>query len=574
MIGAGNRRAAIGLLVLIIIGMGMETLSVGMVIPVLAMLADDAPVNSIGLFASVQEYALNLGDETSILFMGALLAVTFIVRGIIVIVISWIREKFIAELRSSTSRKLFSSYLAQDYSYHLGKNSSTMIRNVITEATKFSSLLNQGFIFISDLLLIFAIFGLIFYISPLEALSTIILFGIAWIVFFCIVGKSMDRWGEVRQISDGFRLQHVQQGLGALKEVKLLGREKEFISLYQPYNQTSAQMAQYKSFVKIIPRILFEIIAVLAILVIIFFQPFVDQSSVGLIPKLGLFAVAAVRILPSINRLASVYNSLKFGRAVIDIVYRDIILSAKYVQKPRTLDKLKFRFEKDIKLKGIFFRYAESDRDVLSNISLKIKKGEMIGLVGKSGSGKSTLVDLLIGLLEPGSGKVLIDNIDIQKDLRSWQGRIGYVPQSVYLCDDTLAKNVAFGLPDDDIDEDRIYRVIEEANLSPLVSSSALGIQMPLGENGAKLSGGQRQRIGLARALYNNPDLLVLDEATSALDYKTEKQIVQTLESMRGIKTILIISHRQSTLVSCDRVFTLSNGMLLEPEDQKKIKEG
>ncbi len=563
-----QRHAAVFLMLLILLGMVMEAISVGMVIPALSLFTGESVGPSTGLTASIIQLINDQAGDTAVPFMATLLAASFLLRGLIVISISWIRERFIAGIRANISKRLFSSYLAQGYDFHLGQNSSTLVRNVIREATNFSSLLNLCFIFLSDVLIVTALLTLVFLVSPLGSICALFLFSSTWLLFHYSLGKKMPRWGVRRLESDGLRLQHAQQGLGAYKEIKLLGKEQAFVDFYEPHNKTSARMAQYKSFTKGIPRVMFETTAVLAVFVIILVQFFGDQTSMALVPKLGLFAMAAFRILPSINRLASGYNTIQFGKAVIDVIHQDLSLLSHAGEHPLKQPPATFSFEHEISIRDIHFRYSPSERDVLNGINLNIEKGEMIGFIGESGSGKSTIVDLLLGLLQPQSGKVVVDGIDVQNDLRSWQKLIGYVPQTVFLCDDTLAANIAFGLKTNEFDENRVREVIRESNLTDLTKGSPDGIFMSLGENGVKLSGGQRQRVGIARALYRNPEILVLDEATSALDKQTELQIIQTLEAMHSSKTILIISHRSSTLAFCDRILSLEKGILTELEKQ------
>jgi ABC-type multidrug transport system fused ATPase/permease subunit len=557
-----QKKAALLLLPLILLGIGLETISVGMVLPTLGLFSGDYQEVMGTWMSKMLIYVQKAAGDNAMPVMAFILMTLFMIRGAVMLIVSWVREKVIANIRSETSKKLLSTYVGQEYSFHLRQNSSVLVRNVITEATKFSSLLNQSFIFIADLLVVFALVALIFYVSPVGTLATFLLFGAVWVLFFLLVGKKMERWGKDRQVSDGLRFQHCRQALTAIKEVKLFGREREFVQLYDPHNQTSAKMAQYKSFTKGIPRVMFEIVAIVAVFCIILIQFVVAQSSSGLLPKLGLFAIAAFRILPSANRLAASYNMLKFGVAVVDLVYDDlhmpICASAAKVTP--------MNFQKDIQVDCVCFRYASDKKPVLSDINFTIHKNETVGIVGHSGSGKSTLVDLILGLLPPHKGQILVDGQSIQNNMRGWQLHVGYVPQDVMLSDDTLAANIAFGVPAAEANMDEVKRAVDESNLSELVQSDTMGMRMPLGENGAKLSGGQRQRVGIARALYRNPDVLVLDEATSALDLNTEQRIVQTLSNMKGTKTIIIVSHRYSSLKTCDRIFSIENGCMIEED--------
>ena len=559
-----HRSRAVWLLIVIFLGMGVEAVSIGMVIPALSLFSGGGTSQSESLSQAIIQFVKSISGDQEVLFMLGLLCAIFFFRSIIIVVISWVRLQFIKDIRVSTSHRLFLLYMMQDYHFHLQNSTHNLIRNVITEATKFSNLLNLSFVFLSDLLVVLVVSVLVFLIYPSESLYVLLWFGVSWLLFYYIIGKKMSLWGERRQVSDGQRLQHVQQGLNGYKDIRLLGKEVEFVEFYRPYNVVSAKMAQYNSFAKGIPRILFEMAMVLALIGIVVVESYSDPSMTFLVPKLGLFAMAAFRILPSVNRLASGYNSIKFGRAVVDITYQDLMLRKQLHEDVDGRDFESFLFQREIKLKNIDFWHDESKGKILSRANLTIKKGEMIGFVGKSGSGKSTIVNLLLGLLMQKSGSVLVDEVDIHRDLRAWHRCIGYVPQTVFLCDATLAENIAFGVSAHRIDEDRVKQVLEMANLTDFVAERSGGIQMPLGENGVKLSGGQRQRVGIARALYRNPEVLILDEVTSALDAESEQKIVLALEKMHGRKTILMISHKDTALTFCDRVFSLKEGKISE----------
>ncbi len=558
-----HKRSAVLLLILIFIGMAVETLSVGIVIPILSLFVGAADAQQGGLSGHVIQLIKNYSGDQDVVMMLVLLCLIFFFRSIIILFISWVRLEFIKDVRMNTSHRLFMTYMTQDYYFHLKNSTHNLIRNVITEATKFSNLLNISFVFLFDALVVLAVSALVFIIYPLESLYVLAWLSASWLFFYYVIGRRMSFWGERRQVSDGRRLQHVNQGLNGYKDIRLLGKEVEFVGFYQPYNEVSAKMAQYSSFAKGVPRVMFEMAIVIALVGVVLVQPDSESFLTDFVPKLGLFAMAAFRILPSVTRLASGYNAMKFGQAVIDVTYHDLMMLKRNEHKCDQ-NLASFSFKDEIKLQDVNFWHDESKGNILSGANLTIKKGEMVGFVGKSGAGKSTIVDLLLGLLKQKSGKVLVDEFDIHEDLRAWHRCVGYVPQTVFLSDATLSENIAFGVLREQIDEDRIKQVIDMVDLKGFVSERPGNIQMPLGENGVKLSGGQRQKVGIARALYRNPELLVLDEITSALDAESERQIVETLKKMHGTKTILMISHKNTTLTFCDRVFSLQDGKITE----------
>jgi ABC-type multidrug transport system fused ATPase/permease subunit len=286
-----------------------------------------------------------------------------------------------------------------------------------------------------------------------------------------------------------------------------------------------------------------------------------SNKAVGdILPVLSLFGAAAFRLLPTLSQVINSFMSISINRPIVNNLYTDLSLKIPATTNDRKSRKLLNRID----VEGLSFSYARTTRDALSDVSISICRGEAVGLIGSSGSGKSTLVDILLGLLEPTSGNVLVDGHDIQENLREWQDQIGYVPQSIFLTDDTLRRNVAFGLPKDQIDDDAVNSAIRSAQLEDFVASLADGLDTIVGERGVRLSGGQRQRIGIARALYNNPDVLVLDEATSSLDTETEHGVMQAVQALQGDKTVIIVAHRLSTVEYCDRLYRLENAQIVD----------
>jgi ATP-binding cassette subfamily C protein len=289
-----------------------------------------------------------------------------------------------------------------------------------------------------------------------------------------------------------------------------------------------------------------------------------DGKGASALPVIGLYAAAAFRLIPSLNRILTSVNRLKQSVSSVHAVMDDLT----HVEPPEAEGPGPTTpFAHEIRVRGVHYRYPGADREALAGVSLEIRRGEMVGFIGKSGSGKTTLVDCILGLLPPNQGEVCVDGVDIRNGLAAWRAQIGYIPQNIYLTDDTLRKNVALGLASGDIDDSRVARAIEAAQLAELVGTLPDGLETMIGERGVRLSGGQRQRIGIARAMYSDPQVLVLDEATSALDGATEKAIVNTIAGLKNEKTIIVIAHRMTTIADCDRVFVLEGGVLCQGDD-------
>jgi ABC-type multidrug transport system fused ATPase/permease subunit len=355
------------------------------------------------------------------------------------------------------------------------------------------------------------------------------------------------------------RIQHLQQGLGGAKDVKLLGRESDFLNQYSIHNKESARVNQLNNTVQQLPRIWLELLAVCGLVALVLVMLAQGGALETIIPKLGLFAVVTFRLMPSISRLLNVMQSLKYCLPVIDVLQKDLILPAPEEQENKSTQST---FHKSLELQHITYTYPSADLPSLKDISLSIQCGESVGFIGTSGAGKSTLVDILLGLLPPDHGVVSVDGKDIQKNLRFWQNQIGYVPQSIYLTDDTLLRNIAFGLSSEQINQESVLKAIRAAHLDDFIQSLPEGLNTIVGERGVRLSGGQRQRIGIARALYHDPSVLVLDEATSALDTATEVGVMEAVRELHGSKTIIIVAHRLSTIEHCDRLYQLENGQI------------
>ena len=403
---------------------------------------------------------------------------------------------------------------------------------------------------------------LLLFVEPVGALIvSIVLGGAAW-TYHQITRVRISKWGTERQIHTGLRIQHVQQGLGGAKDVKLLGREKDFVDQFQIHNLKNARVSKLQLILQSYPRLMFEFLAVtgLAILVVSMIMQGYEMASI--IPILGLFAAAAFRLLPSVNRVLSSIQTVRYSQAAVDVLYKETELAipksiSQHDGKPEVFKDL-------LTLTNIKYQYIDAALPALDGVSLKINKGEYVGFIGTSGSGKSTLVDVILGLLSPDSGDVKVDGKNIQLALRQWQDQIGYVPQAIYLTDDSLRRNVAFGLSNEQIDDVSVQRAIKAAQLEEFVSSLPKGIETVVGERGVRLSGGQRQRIGIARALYHDPAVLVLDEATSALDGATEISVMETVTALHDSKTIIVIAHRLSTVEGCDRLFQLEHGKIVK----------
>lgn len=555
-------RAACWLIVLAVIGMVLEILGIGMVIPLLMAVSGaigSAPPMMLDLLGWLTPGESDLQTRLGLVVM---VFVVYALKSVFLAFLAYRQTRFSFGVAARLSDSIFLSSLMQPYEYHLRSNSSDGIRTATNDVSIFThNVLLPGLYLISELLVLMGLVALLLYVEPYAALIVVLVFGTAGSSFYLLTRQRTRKWGETRQLEDGLRIRHLQQGLGGIKSVKLLGHEESFLAAFSRHNGAWARANQWQAFFMQLPRLWFELLAVAALTLMLF----VMMSRAGSQPPdvvavLGLFAAAAFRLLPSANRTVSYLQSLRYGvSATATLVSECAHPTAMSSASPVT----RLPFANAIRLSGVSYGYPGAGRLALREIDLTIPRGSFIGFIGQTGSGKSTLVDVIMGLLQPSRGDVLVDGISIAGRVRDWQRLIGYVPQDIFLTDESLRRNIAFGLPDDEIDEAAVQAAAVAAQLADFIASLPEGLDTRVGERGISLSGGQRQRIGIARALYHNPEVLVLDEATSALDDCTEREVMKTVMAMHGTKTIVAIAHRLSTLRDCDRIYQFADGALV-----------
>lgn len=545
-----------------LIGMVLETLGIGLIIPGLSLMMQGDPEVRYPALATMKGALGNPTSERLVLAGMLVLVAVYAVKSVFLGYLAWRQARFVYGVQAELSHRLFAGYLRQPYTFHLQRNSAQLIRNVVTETNLFTNTgLMAGLSVLTEFLVLLGVSALLLFVEPLGALLIVTSLGLAGWGFTRFTQDRILRWGEARQFHEGQRIQHVQQGLGSVKDVILLGREAAFQDQYQFHNLGSAFVGQRQAALLQLPRLWLELLAVVGLAILVLVMMAQGKPPDALLPTLGLFAAAGFRLMPSVNRVLNNLQHVRYALPVIGLLYDENILLNKR-ETPQCGKAI--ALESEISVEQIEYRYEKANVSAISGVSLTIPRGTSIGFIGGSGAGKSTLVDIILGLLTPDSGAVKVDGIDIQTHLRGWQDQLGYVPQSIFLTDDTLRRNVAFGLHDDKIDEAAVLRAIRASQLEHFVSELPAGLDTVVGERGVRLSGGQRQRIGIARALYHDPSVLVLDEATSSLDTDTEREVMTSVRALHGKKTVIIVAHRLSTVDYCDRLFRLESGRLAE----------
>jgi ATP-binding cassette, subfamily B, bacterial PglK len=540
-----------------VVGAMLEAVGIGAILPLISIMGQP---DFLSMHPIVAAYAAVLGITNHTQFVMACaggLIVVYVIKNAYIAWETKLQIDFAIKNQIYYSGQLLANYLAKPYLYHLDHNSATLLRNVNGGGlTAFSYILIPTFTLFTELITAIVIWMMLVLV---DFFTAVIVAGLMAVMLYAILRAShraVSRQGVIQNACAAKYYKWLNQGLGAIKETKVMGKENFFLEQFQQaYMQYGRANGKFL-FLNQLPRMLIETLVVSGLLLLIACKLMMGTPPMGIVPLLGVLALAAFRLMPSANRIVNVSNGIKFQLPLFEELYgefreiRQRRLERKTILLEGRQNKLSFRQQIDIQ--ELQFSYPESSNAVFTGVSFQIPKGKFVGVIGPSGAGKTTFVDILLGLLQPVKGKILVDGIDIQQDIRAWQANLAYVPQSIYLIDGTIRENIALGTQPEKIDDAQVERVLQMAELYDFIQTLPQGLYTPVGERGVKLSGGQRQRIGIARALYQQPEVLILDEATSALDNETEKSITDTILHLKGQITILAIAHRVSTLEGCD----------------------
>ena len=544
-----------------VLGAAFEAIGISLVLPLLEIISGSQ--NQVTEFIS---FHLGLDNQQNVVFFSLITFVfIYLLKGLYLSMLIWVCARFSHQVKAEVSNTLMEKYLHAAYEFHLLKNSAQLIRNLTNEANQLAlNVLNPSLIIISEGLVVMAVGIFLLLAEPQVTIIVMSLLVVLSYFFQHLFGNFSKRIGQIRQHADGLIIQKSQESLGGIKDIKIFDREVTFLEEFRKHNLNSADASAKHYSISQLPRIYLETICVIFISIIIFFLALQGNDFQEIVPVLGVFVLAAFRLLQSANRILSSANALHFADSVVTNLYEEMkILPSKKVKTAKyDIQRSSIAFQKDIELKDVSYQYPKSKKFSLSNINLIFRKGESIGVIGKSGSGKSTLSDLILGLLKPTTGIINVDGISIYQNIKCWQSLIGCVQQDIFLLDDSIIRNITFGENYSKIDNEKIRSAIKDAKLEELIESLPNGLNTKLGERGLKISGGQKQRIGIARALYRNAPILIFDEATSALDNESESEIVSSIKNLQGKRTIIVIAHRLSTIEHCDRVVELKNGLI------------
>ena len=563
---ANERKNALILLLLSTTTAFLQALGVFSIFPFIDVLMNPAIIQSNRYYNAIYTGFNFTSTNDFLMFIGIVVFIILVTSNMLSAMTLWFKTRFVFLRNHAMSRRLLKIYLNHDYDFYLTRNTSELSKNILQEVNHLTQhyLMSIFEIITNGLILLFIIITIMI-IEPVITLIVIVFFGIIYLVINHYIKNALKKRGEQRFEVNEARFRMAHEALASIKTTKVFGVENFFLHRYSQNSRLFARYNAYSKVASIMPKFIIEATAFGALVLFILVQLALGNDITHIIPLITLLAFAGYRLLPATQKVFASAAELHYNRPILEKIFYDMQESTSDHQST-IQPKAPLSFNQAIELKDLSFAYGDDNQCVLNNVNLIFPKGAMIGFVGESGSGKTTLIDLVMGLLKPTSGAIVIDDITLNHaNTRAWQLNIGYVPQDIYLSDDSIANNIAFGIGKEDID---MARVMTAAKLSAI--DTFIETQLPkqyhtvVGERGVRLSGGQRQRIGLARALYKNPDILVLDEATSALDHDTEQLIIDALESAAKNRTVFMVAHRRTTLKKCDVIYEVSQHKIVK----------
>lgn len=580
------------------IGALLELVGVSLIAELVTIISTPETIQENKILKFAYDFTKSENTRQFFLYVVIALIIIYVLKNAYLMFMSYIQYTFIYNNQLRLSGRLIDCYLKKPYTYHLDKNSAEMIRSIMLDSERFFQLLLTAFSVFAEILVSALMCIYLLVVDWMITVSVVVILGVVSGLYLLIFHGKSKKNGEISQYNDGKMHQAINQALGAVKDIKILHREKYFVDAFTRRGAQKYHAVRNNEILGQAPKYLIETVCIGAILLVLCVKLYMGQDLNDMIPQLAAFAMAAFKLLPSVGKVDNYLNLIIFLKPSVDLIYRDIkdtedmngylLCDADETGADSGDGKDGTGADKSgkgtgsetadttsdsahaIRIENVSYRYPNTEKDVVRNVSFTIPIGKSIGLVGPSGAGKSTIADVILGILTPTAGRVLYDDMNVHEHPIKWSKMLAYIPQAIFLADESIRSNVAFGIPEAEIEEDKVWEALVDAQLADFVKSLPEGLDTMVGERGVRLSGGQRQRIGIARALYGKPQILVLDEATSALDNETEAAVMEAIDSLQGKITMIIIAHRLTTIANCDYIYKVDGGNITEATEEYK----
>lgn len=545
------------LIMLMLVGACVELISVSVILPLVNVVTDKDIIYTDTTYQFIGNifHLTNVSDY--VIFFAIAIAIMYVFKNVFLVIENDIQFRFLFNSKRKLSSRLLASYLSKDYLFFTQNSIPELQRNIVQDVGTFYYALQSMLQLVTEIIVGVVLVVYLFTVDIITTACIFCLLGLFSVAFFVIYRKQCTKRGRIFRDATAITNKWLLQSFEGIKEIKIMHKEEFFWENYDNASKVVAHSDRVSHVLSYIPRPVMETFVIAGLMLVIGVRVFLGGSIDGFVSVLSAFVVAAYRMIPAFNRIAANYSWIMYGKPSVDSVY-DIVKKFEIENADKLVEEGEIRFNY-INVDNLTFKYPEGKENVIENVAFKIPLNKSVAFVGKSGAGKTTLADLILGIINPTSGDVKVSGKSIYDNKTAWQNQIGYIPQVIYLMDDTIRNNIAFGIDGSDINDDAIWNALKEAQLDEYVKGLPKQLDTMVGDRGIRLSGGQRQRIGIARALYRNPLFLVFDEATSALDGETEQAVMESIKALHGKRTILIIAHRLSTIKDCDIIFKVED---------------
>lgn len=553
------------LLAAIVIGSFLELMGVMVFMPFVDIIADQSRIETTWYMRGIYQFFGFTSHKGFMVALTVFIIAIYLIKNVYLVLEKSYIFKFSYNMQMKLSIRLLGTYMKEPYTFHLNNNIATLQRSLQEDTSRFMQVVMYSLELVAEL----AVCGvLVTYLMVVSKSMTIIVLGLLVVfvgLFLLTTRKYSRKLGLDNQRYQGKLFQWMNQALGGIKEIKILGRESYFTDEFQGYYKKYAKGLWIARTISILPKYTVETVAMTGILIAIIVKLlFGEADMIYYVSQLAAFAVAAMRLMPSVGRINEHATNMIYALPSVELIYRDLRAVEEYIGIQDSEVKEDWKLRDAIQVEDVTYYYPNTEEAVIDGAAIRIEKGKTVAFIGSTGSGKTTMVDIILGLLTPQKGAVMADHINVHEKPKTFHAQVGYIPQVIYLSDDTIRNNIAFGVREDEIDEAAVTAAMEKAQLAEFIESLPLGLDTIVGDRGVRLSGGQRQRIGIARALYHDPEILVLDEATSALDNETESAVMEAIENLQGMKTMIIIAHRLTTIRNVDTIYEVEKGKIVE----------